>query len=77
MMSTTLGNLRYALRGLKRSPLFASVAILSLALGIGANTAIFTLIDQILLRKLRFNLLNNWSWSTSGPATWAATWATG
>jgi hypothetical protein len=38
--------------GLLRSPLFASVAILSLALGIGANTAIFTLIDQILLRKL-------------------------
>ncbi len=52
MMSDTLANLRYALRGLRRSPLFASVAILSLALGIGANTAIFTLIDQILLRKL-------------------------
>jgi predicted permease len=51
-MSSTLGNLRYALRGLRRSPLFATVAILSLALGIGANTAIFTLIDQILLRKL-------------------------
>ena len=51
-MSTTLANLRYALRGLRRSPLFASVAILSLALGIGANTAIFTLIDQILLREL-------------------------
>jgi putative ABC transport system permease protein len=40
------------LRGLRRSPLFSTVAILSLALGIGANTAIFTLIDQILLRKL-------------------------
>ena len=37
---------------LRRSPLFATVAILSLALGIGANTAIFTLIDQILLRQL-------------------------
>ena len=35
-----------------RSPLFSLVAILSLGLGIGANTAIFTLIDQILLRKL-------------------------
>jgi len=45
-------DLRLALRGLRRNPLFASVAILSLALGIGANTAIFTLIDQILLRKL-------------------------
>ena len=45
-------DLRLALRGLRRSPLFSTVAILSLALGIGANTAIFTLIDQILLRKL-------------------------
>jgi len=51
-MSTVLSDLRYALRGLRRSPLFATVAILSLALGIGANTAIFMLIDQILLRKL-------------------------
>ena len=42
----------HAARGLLRSPLFSIVAILSLALGIGANTAIFTLIDQILLRKL-------------------------
>jgi predicted permease len=51
-MTTLLTDLRLALRGLRRSPLFATVAILSLALGIGANTAIFTLIDQILLRKL-------------------------
>jgi predicted permease len=51
-MTTTMSDLRLALRGLRRSPLFATVAILSLALGIGANTAIFTLIDQILLRKL-------------------------
>ena len=51
-MSHALADLKYALRGLRRSPLFASVAIVSLALGIGANTAIFTLIDQILLRKL-------------------------
>jgi len=51
MISPT-SDVRLALRGLRRSPLFATVAILSLALGIGANTAIFTLIDQILLRKL-------------------------
>ncbi len=51
-MTTLIGDLRLAFRGLLRSPLFATVAILSLALGIGANTAIFTLIDQMLLRKL-------------------------
>src|ERR687891_13107 len=51
-MTSTLSDLRLALRGLRRSPLFATVAIFSLALGIGANTAIFTLLDQILLRKL-------------------------
>ena len=51
-MSSPIADLRLALRGLRRNPLFATVAILSLALGIGANTAIFTLIDQLLLRKL-------------------------
>ncbi len=43
---------RYALRGLIKTPVFSSVVILSLALGIGANTAIFTLLDQVLLRLL-------------------------
>jgi len=51
-MTASTGDLRLAIRGLRRSPLFAIVATLSLALGIGANTAIFTLMDQILLRKL-------------------------
>jgi predicted permease len=51
-MTLAFNDIRFALRGLVRSPLFSIVAILSLALGIGANTAIFTLIDQILLRKL-------------------------
>jgi len=51
-MSSLASDLRFALRGLRRNPVFSIVAILSLALGIGANTAIFTLIDQIVLRKL-------------------------
>jgi putative ABC transport system permease protein len=51
-MTLPTNDLRFAVRGLLRSPLFSIVAILSLALGIGANTAIFTLIDQLLLRKL-------------------------
>jgi predicted permease len=51
-VATLLSDIRLAFRGLRRNPLFATVAILSLALGIGANTAIFTLMDQVLLRKL-------------------------
>ena len=51
-MNSTVSDIRLAFRGLRRSPLFATVAIVSLALGIGANTAIFTLLDQVLLRKL-------------------------
>ncbi len=51
-MTSLLSDLRFALRAIRRSPLFAGVAILSLALGIGANTAIFTLMDQLMLRQL-------------------------
>ena len=51
-MSSFLTDLRFAFRTMARSPLFVIVAVLSLALGIGANTAIFTLMDQLMLRPL-------------------------
>ena len=51
-MHIVMQDLRFALRQLRRSPAFALTAILTLALGIGANTAIFSLLDQALLRSL-------------------------
>ena len=51
-LETFLRDLKYSLRMLARTPGFTAVAVLTLALGIGANTAIFTLLDQVLLRLL-------------------------
>ena len=45
-------DIKYAWRGLTRAPLFTLVALASIALGIGANTAIFTLVDEVLIRLL-------------------------
>jgi predicted permease len=51
-LETLLGDVRYGLRQLRKAPVLVAVAVLSLALGIGANTAIFTLINAVMLQSL-------------------------
>ena len=52
MIETIAQDLKYAVRSLRRTPGFAAAAIVTLALGIGANSAIFTLLDAVMFKQL-------------------------
>src|SRR3982751_7071593 len=75
-VETLVADLRFGARALRRNPAFAAVAILTLALGIGANAAIFSVVNAVLLRPLPWSdpdrAIMIWSRCTAFDKTWVS-----
>jgi len=76
-MDSVLQDLRYALRTLQRAPLFTVIAILTLGLGIGATTVVFTILNGVVLRPLQYEasdrLFGVWEQNERGTTGWGPT----